>query len=518
MKKLPDNIADFKTLIDGGYIYVDKTKHIYNLLTGSGQNFFLSRPRRFGKTLLISVLEQIFLGNRDLFKGLWIDQSDYTWPKHPVLRLSMAGVGSRTPEQFEKNLILELHQKAEAAEISLGKASTAESCFKTLVKELSKKGQVVVLIDEYEHPILSHLHQPELAAEIRESLKTFYGILKDLDKNLRFVFLTGVTKFSKTSIFSGINNLTDLTLSERASTLLGIEPQELELYFSEQIDLMAQKQEVSREQILASLKDWYNGYCFSEELPSTVYNPCSVLKCLESKKFKNYWFETGTPSFLLQLFKEKDYPILDLETVALSTPDLGTFDIDQIELSTLLFQTGYLTIKSYDPESDIYTLSYPNKEVSESMMRIIAPMMTGERSFAPWQLLAVKLKKALAASELDTFCSLLKLFFADIPYTLHVGLERYYQTIFYMLMKFMGAEIVIEEATNIGRIDAVLQTPSHVYVIEFKLDKSAQKALEQIKNQKYGEKYKLLKKPIVAIGLVFDSKTRNIVEYAWEKA
>lgn len=516
MKKLPDNIADFRTLRDGNYVYADKTKYIYDLLTGSGQNYFLARPRRFGKTLLVSTLEQIFLGNRELFKGLWIEQSDYTWPKYPVVRLSMAGMDFLTPKEFRKQLILMLRKKADTLGVDVSRENTPGGCLVALVTTLSAQAKVVLLIDEYEHPILGYLHKPELAEEIRDILKSFYGVIKDLDAHLRFIFLTGVTKFAKTSIFSGINNLTDISLDKNTTTLLGLEPTEVETYFSESIEVIAKKRGEPKEAIFEHLREWYNGYRFSAFSELTVYNPCSVLKCLKSGEFQNYWFETGTPAFLVNLIKQGNYPVLDLENSVMSEADLGTFEIDHISLQTLLFQTGYLTIKSYEPKSKTYTISYPNREVSESMMGVLAPMMAQKPSFAPWQLLAVKLKDALDAQDLETFCKLLQVFLSDVPYTLHIGLEKYYHTIFYMLMKFMGAEIWIEEATNIGRIDAVLKTPGQIYVIEFKLDTSAKAALAQIKNLKYAEKYKLLGKPITSIGLAFDSKARNIVDYAWE--
>lgn len=518
MKKLSDNIADFKTLIEGNYIYADKTKHIYDLLTGSGQNFFLSRPRRFGKTLLVSVLEQIFLGNRALFRGFWIDQSDYCWSKHPVIRLSMAGIDVRKAHLFEENLILEVQQQAKRLQIDLKTMTSAAACLKALIKALADKEQqrVVVLIDEYDYPILTHVQDPATAAEMRDILKSFYGVLKDLDAELRFVFLTGVTKFNKTSIFSGINNLNDLTLDERAATLLGLEFEELRVYFSEQIHEVAKKQSKSDEEILHALQEWYNGYQFSQDSEQKVYNPCSVVKCLEKKSFQNYWFETGTPNFLIKLIQETNYPALELENLSLSQEELGTFDVEHIKLPTLLFQAGYLTIKSYDPDSGLYQLSYPNQEVSQSMMRVIAPIITGQESFAPWQALAAKLKKALNLEDLETFCSLLKLFFADIPYDLHIPLERYYQTVFYMLVKFMGAEILVEEKTNIGRIDVVLQTPTNIYIIEFKMAQSAQEALKQIKEQQYAQKYILLNKNITIVGLAFDKKSKNIIDHSWE--
>lgn len=516
MKKLPDNIADFPKLITGNYVYVDKTKPIHDLITGQGENFFLSRPRRFGKTLLVSVLEQIFFGNRELFKGLWIDQSDYVWSKHPVVRLSMAGVSCESPELFKQSLVRELLRKAEEQGVACANSVTPSEILKSFILTLSKQGKVVVLIDEYDYPILTHLQDPETANEMRDILKSFYGILKDLDAQLRFVFLTGVTKFNKTSIFSGINNLNDLTLSERAAALLGLEYEELKVYFSEHIHQVAQKNLKSEEEILGQLKDWYNGYRFSPYSEIKVYNPCSVLRCLIQGRFENYWSQTGTPGFLVKLIKEGNYPILEFENLVMSESDLGNFEIEQIKLPTLLFQTGYLTIKDYDSESGLYYLSYPNKEVSETMMQILAPMISGKDSFAPWQTLAVKLKKALVTQDLESFCNLLKPFFADIPYDLHIPLERYYQTVFYMLVKFMGAEIMTEEKTNIGRIDVVFQTPAQVYIVELKMGQSAQEALNQIKDRQYAQKYALLNKPVMAVGLAFDPAAKNIVEQAWE--
>ncbi|MBH1989318.1 MAG: AAA family ATPase [Myxococcaceae bacterium] len=515
MKRLPDTIDDFKKLIEHNYVYIDKTKHIYDLLTGSPQKFFLSRPRRFGKTLLISVLEQIFLGHRELFRGLWINQSDYAWSKHPVLRISLAGMDLETPERFEKDLLLCLNRKADEFGIDLQNAETPTACLKILIQGLSQKGLVALLIDEYDAPILAHLNNPPSAEIIRTKLKSFYGVIKDLDASLRFVFITGVTKFNKTSIFSGINNLDDLTLDKRASSLLGVTFEELIRDFSKHIQVVADQGTKTSEEVCQLLQEWYNGYRFSPYSEEKVYNPCSVLKALNRGQFENYWSQTGTPGFLVKLIKERDYPVLDLENLRLSAEDLGTFDIDQIHLSTLLFQTGYLTIQDYDPESALYRLSYPNREITQSMMRMLAPIITRQKSFAPWQALAADLRSALRTSNVKVFCELLKPFFADIPYDLHIPLERYYQTVFYLLVKFMGAETITEEKTNIGRIDAVFQTSTHVYIVELKMGTSAQEALQQIQQKQYAQKYELSGKSIVVLGLAFDPEAKNIVDQAW---
>ncbi|MBH1989503.1 MAG: ATP-binding protein [Myxococcaceae bacterium] len=517
MRRLPDTIDDFKKLIEENYLYVDKTRHLYELLTGSPQKFFLSRPRRFGKTLLVSTLEQIFLGNRERFKNLWIDQSDYTWTKHPVLRMSLIEMGLASPEQFEERLVRNLKQKATAAGILLPDGLSSAECLASLVQNLSQKNSVVLLIDEYDAPILAHISNPALAEEMRTILKSFYGVIKALDAHLRFVFITGVTKFNKTSIFSGINNLEDLTLSEQAATLLGIELEELKLYFSEHIQAVAHKHRCSWEKLCLTLQEWYNGYRFSPYSEKKVYNPSSVLKALNRGQFENYWSQTGTPSFLVKLIQEKNYPILDLENLILSSEDLGAFDIEQIQLPTLLFQTGYLTIRDYDPDSALCQLAFPNQEVTQSMIRVLAPMLTRQDSFAPWQQLASRLKRDLLQNNLNDFCSRLRPFFADIPYDLHIPLERYYQTVFYMLIKFMGAEIMTEERTNIGRIDAVLQTPTHTYIVELKMGQSAQEALEQIRQRQYAEKYQLSGKSLIALGLAFDPVTKNIIDQAWQQ-
>ncbi|MBH1989402.1 MAG: AAA family ATPase, partial [Myxococcaceae bacterium] len=324
------------------------------------------------------------------------------------------------------------------------------------------------------------------------------------------------TKFNKTSIFSGLNNLADLTLSDQAATLLGLTLEELQHFFSDHIQQAIHQNTLSKTDFMQSMQDWYNGYRFSPHLPTRVYNPCSVIRCLLSGRFENHWSQTGTPSFLIKLIQEKDYPILDLENLIVSEEDLGTFDLDRIQLPTLLFQTGYLTIQDYDPRTKNFHLAYPNKEVSETMIKILAPILTGSLSFAPWQTLAEDLKDALRANDLDCFCSCLKSFFADIPYDLHIPLERYYQTVFYMLVKFMGADIMTEEKTNIGRIGAVFQTPTHTYIVEFKMGQSAQEALQQIEQKQYAQKYLLSGKSAVALGLAFAPKAKNIVDHVWK--
>ncbi|MBH1989499.1 MAG: AAA family ATPase [Myxococcaceae bacterium] len=376
MKRLPDNTADFPKLIKNNCVYVDKTEQLYHLLTGSGDNFFLSRPRRFGKTLLISTLEQIFLGRRELFEGLWISQSDYTWPKHPVLRISLVEMGVSSPEEFEDRLVRHLKKKAAEAGVHLERNLSSAECLAALVEGLAKQNSVVLLIDEYDAPILAHIENPLLAEAIRAVLKSFYGVIKALDSHLRFVFLTGVTKFNKTSIFSGLNNLLDLTLDDRSATLLGLTLEELQNFFADHIRKAIDQGTLSRVDFMQSMQDWYNGYRFSPYLPTRVYNPCSVIRCLLSGRFENHWSQTGTPSFLVKLVQEKNYPILDLENLVLSDEDLGTFDLDRVQLPALLFQTGCLTIQDYDPETALYTLRFPNQEVTQSMMRILAPLFT----------------------------------------------------------------------------------------------------------------------------------------------
>lgn len=511
MKKFPIGIQTFEKIIDGNYLYVDKTKQIYDVIT-TGTTFFISRPRRFGKSLFCSILEQIFKGNKKLFKGLWIYDSNYKWQPHPVIRIDMSRIRCKNADDFERRLFNKMKEIAQENDIECPENFLPDEVLALIIKKLSKKNTVAVIVDEYDKPILDHITDIKVAEEIRDVLRGFYGQLKSLDEYLKFVFLTGVTKFSKTSVFSGLNNLKDLTFDERAASLFGYTQKELEFYFKDHIKKMALKYKTSKTQVLMQLKDWYNGYRFSKKREK-VYNPFSVLLSLDAFDFKNYWFETGTPTFLIELIKKQNYQISELESVEVGPIELGSFDIESLYPLTVFYQTGYLTITDYNERSGNYRLSYPNREVKNSFLHLLIKSSTKYRE-ADIRNYYASLQKALEENDIELFIKTMKTFYANIPYTVQdKQKEQNYQLLFYAMLKLLGFTIIVEEPTNIGRIDAVITMNDYIYVFEFKVNQDVKKALRQIEDKKYYEKYMRSGKKLIAVGINFDSKEKNISDF-----
>jgi hypothetical protein len=508
MKKLPLGISDFPRIIEDDYVYVDKTEYVYDLLN-KGPFYFFSRPRRFGKSLLISTLKEALQGNRHLFEDLWISKSDYKWQAHPIIHLDFSIIGSDSALILKTSLAKQLNEIATEHNITLEKSEIIEDVLRPLIQQLSlQKGKIGLLIDEYDYPLLKHIHNLPAARDILAILRSFFSVVKGMSSKFHIIFITGITKFSKASIFSGLNNLFDITMDSHYSALLGYTENEINLYFPEYIAGIAKRQGTTPKNIMKSVQAWYNGYQFSAEGPK-VYNPFSMLYFLKNGELENYWFETGTPTFLLNLLKERNYPIQELQDVQLNKMEMISFDMDGIPLIPLLLQTGYLTIKSYDPNTKNYTLDYPNKEVQSSLLTHILKHIT-ETPISSVISYVFNLQQSLKNNTLGVFFSTLQEFFAGVPYDLHISLERYYQTIFYVIMKLIGAKISTEVKTNIGRMDAVIETKSHIYILEFKLDGTGQEALSQIEEKKYYEKYLGSTKQVLLIGISFNSKTKNI--------
>lgn len=363
--KLPIGIQDFESIISEGYTYIDKTEIIYRLIT-EGKPYFLSRPRRFGKSLLISTLYAIFSGRSDLFKNLWIGNSDWEWNSYPIIRLDLSTTNHRNPEMLERALIRNLVEIATIHHLAIS-GETPSDYLESLIKQLFfLYGQkIVVLIDEYDKPIVDRLNTLEIAKANREILREFFTVLKAEDQYLQFIFLTGVTKFAKVSVFSGLNNLIDLSLLDQSSTLLGYTRLELEKYFSSEIGDLATKKALKKDECYDLIKEWYNGYQFSVE-GEKVYNPFSVLSLLNSKQFHPHWFETGTPSFLIDLIARRQFDLSNLEGIDVTEQSFSTFDIEDLPTLSLLYQTGYLTIKAALPQVNAYSLGFPNREVSQA--------------------------------------------------------------------------------------------------------------------------------------------------------
>jgi hypothetical protein len=498
-KKLPIFISNFREMIEDNYVYVDKTEHIYHLAKEKGYYFF-SRPRRFGKTLLISTLKELFLGNKKLFEGLWISKSDFQWQEYPVIHLDFSSIPHLTAQELRSNINKELHNIASRFTISNITEDTPEATLKKLVEELSKKNKVVILIDEYDKPILDHLHNLEEAQKQREILKSFYGTIKGLDSYLRTVFLTGVSRFAKTSLFSGINNLNDISLKPEAAVLLGYTKEEINDYFTPHIADFVKKSGKTSQEILPELKNWYNGYQFSKQ-KIKVYNPFSVLYSLHDKEFQNYWFESGTPTFLINLLKKEYENIENIEEIELSAASLGSFELDNIPLIPLLLQTGYLTIKEYNENTNRFTLRLPNFEVEESFTKFIVTTLA-QTSTSMVETALGQLRVALKKNDIPKFCTILESLFAHIPYT--IKREDYYHSLFQFLLSLLSLEAQSEILTDKGRIDVALTTKTHVYIFELKVNNTAKVALEQIKEKRYYERFLNKNKHVVLVGLAFN--------------
>lgn len=516
-KKLPVSINDFQTMRTEGYLYVDKTRAIHQMLT-QGKFYFLSRPRRFGKSVLVTTLKCLLQGKQDLFDGLWIaEHSEWEWPEYPVIVLDFTGISNTTPDLLQQDLESRLVEIADQYEVSLHTPSLM-SKFRELIDLLSQKrgGPTAVLIDEYDKPIIDHLgkgaDELAIARANRDVLKRFFGVLKDITiaHALRFIFLTGITRFSKVSIFSELNNLDDISMEDDYAALLGYTSEELESYFAPYLDAFAQRFDWSRDQVVAQLAAQYNGYRFSKS-PVRVYNPCSILKALHNLDFEDYWFETATPSFLINLLKQTDYDISNIEGMQVSRSIFNTFDIDRLHPEALLFQSGYLTIA--EVRGRLYTLDYPNQEVkrafTESLLLSQADDASGSVSSH-----VLQLTHYLHDRDFEAFFETMTAIFASIPYDIETKRdEAYFHTLFYLMMTASGVDARSSVLTCRGRIDLAVLFPDAVYIFEFKCNQSADAAIQQIQDKGYAEKYQGSGKPITLIGINFSTEQKNLAEW-----
>jgi hypothetical protein len=513
-KPLPIGIQSFADLITGGFLYVDKTRYIYEMVRYSKGVYFLSRPRRFGKSLLLSTLEAIFLGHRELFKGLWIDSTDYAWEPHPVIRIDFSQFKVSSAEDFPQILIRQIQKMADRYQVKHSEGFYFEQ-FSDLIIQLSRQGKVVVLIDEYDKPIIDNIEDVEKACRIRDILKGFYEVLKGLDEYLRFVFLTGVSKFSKVGVFSGLNHLKDITLDNRNCALLGMTQEEVETCFSDHLEAFSKQVSLPVPDLIEKIRYWYNGFCFSSACVP-IYNPFSLLMLLDMQEFRNYWFETGTPTFLIRLLKSRNYDIQDMDDMQVDELAFSSYEVDDLNPEALLFQTGYLTIKGYDPEPRLFRLSYPNFEVKNAFIRYLLSAFSqaniSKTGGYLWQLLTT-----LRVGDMNRFFEVLQIFFAGIPYDIQIKAERYYQTIFYLIFRLIGLQIGVEVRTSKGRIDAVVEIDEGIFIFEFKMGGTAQAALTQIHEKDYATPYNNQKQPVVLIGAVFGIKGEGIVDWTSER-
>lgn len=504
MKRLPVDVSNFELMIKGDYLYIDKTKNIYDLIT-KRRLYFLSRPRRFGKSLLISTLKEIFSGNKALFKDLWIGKhSDYAWSDHPVIQLDFSKLSLGSAEKFEISLSRNLEKIAAHYGIDISLDTLLGDKLITIVESLAQKNRVVILIDEYDAPLLANLRDLNKAQEIQSVMRNVFSVIKSLDGQgyVHAIFVTGVTKFSKTSLFSGFNNLNDMTLEPEAASLLGYTKEELESYFKEYIEKFALEQKSTPKKIVDTIIQWYNGYRFSRA-EQKVLNPFSVLHCFDKKNIENYWLDSGTPGFLIELLKNKYGAMEDLKGLTVTNQFLGSFELGTLPLIPILYQAGYLTLETYNPETKEYTLRYPNEEVSVSFKKyIVASLIQSDQRDVETAL--SQFKYALEENDIERFCTVLKSLIASIPYQLHGKSEGYYHSLLHLIADMLGIEGQSEISTREGRIDFAVQTKSRVFVFEFKYNNTPQKALDQIIQKKYANKYKRFSKPITLVGVAFN--------------
>ncbi|MEA2013566.1 MAG: AAA family ATPase, partial [Verrucomicrobiota bacterium] len=457
-------------------MYVDKTKELYKMVRQQSGQYFLSRPRRFGKSMTLSTFKAIFQGKKELFKGLYIYDKEYDWKKYPIIHLSMNRLGSKTKEELEENLAFEMRTIAKMNSICLS-TKRSYQMLRELICTLAFNGvKVVILIDEYDKPILDNVDDIEECKKIRNLFQQFYGQIKANEEYIRFAFLTGVSKFTQVSVFSDLNNLTDITMDKKFASICGFTQEECEHYFAEWITENAEELNLTKDAYLEKIKIKYNGIRFSEK-PVSLYNPVSFINAMKNCDFKNYWFETGTPTFLLKLLKNKDFNLEVLEEVKVPSFVFTSYEIESLEVEPLLYQTGYLTIKDYDIDTQEYSLGYPNEEVAESFsMRLLD--YYSKLSKMKNSMIIHKLYESLKQNNLNDFIEVLKVYYANIDYDLKTKDEKCYQLIFYLIFTNLGFRINTEVKTNKGRMDAVVKTPKYIYIFEFKVDKSADSAIE----------------------------------------
>jgi hypothetical protein len=510
MNKLPIGIQTFREIREEGYCYVDKTPLVARL-ADEGKYYFLARPRRFGKSLLVSTLAAAFAGERELFAGLHLEDH-WDWNRrHPVIRLDFGEGILNDVDSLAASVAMQLEECAAAHGVTLPANPYIHLRLHALIRVLHAASgeRVVVLVDEYDKPILDHLHQPERALELREGLRNLYSVLKTQDARLRFVLLTGISKFSKVSLFSGLNNLKDITLDERFATVCGYTQDELEHAFAAWLDGVD----------LGEVRQWYNGYNF---LGEPVYNPFDVLLYLDSRQFRSYWFETGTPTFLINLLKTRRYPIPALETLEAGEELLSSFDVGAIEPETLLFQTGYLTIRDRYRRAGRYRyrLRYPNFEVRASLPTAIL------NAYVPSVQDRLRTEDSIYAAvdtdDPDALRAAFHAFFASLPHDWHrrndiADYEGYWASLVYCYFAALGLTVIPEDVTNHGRIDLTIQWAGRAWLLEFKVVELSEpgRALEQIQARGYHQKY--AGQPVTLIGMEFSRAERNLVGFEWRR-
>ena len=509
--KFPIGIQNFEKIRREGYVYVDKTPWMWKMIS-EGSYYFLSRPRRFGKSLMVSTLEAFFLGQREWFKGLYVDTVEWDWQQYPIMHLDLNTNKYDTPEVLEIRLRTSLEEWEALygggnAELPLGMRFEA-----VIRRAFEKTGrQVVILVDEYDKPLLQAIGNETLQNEYRGTLKAFYGALKSCDRYIKFAFLTGVTKFGKVSVFSDLNNLIDLSLDHRYTGICGISEQELHDYFDAEVNALAEANAMTKEECYERLRQDFDGYHFGIESPG-MYNPFSVLNTLSSQRFKYYWFETGTPTFLIYQLQKTNYPLEMMTQEELTVDTLNSIEIMDENPLPLLYQSGYLTIKGYNQEFDTYLMGFPNREVEEGFVKYLVPYYSPSKADQPLAYIG-NFVKEIRNGNAEAFMQRVQRFFDGGDYQVAGKAELYFQNTLWALFKLLGLYVDVERHTTDGRMDILMQTQDYVYILELKIDQSADVALQQIEEKQYAKPFEGDGRTIYKIGVNFSSETRRLTEW-----
>ncbi|MDY5811596.1 MAG: AAA family ATPase [Treponema sp.] len=513
--KFPVGVQDFEKLLREGYCYVDKTALVYKMVN-SGSCYFLSRPRRFGKSLLLTTIKAYLKGKKHLFKGLAIESLEKDWTSYPILHLDLNTGLYNEPKGLEDVL----SNAVAGWEALYGKGkeeNTPVLRFKGVIQRAFEKTglPVVVLVDEYDKPLLYTLDNPELQELYRAQLKSFYSVLKTMDGCIKFAFLTGVTKFSKVSIFSDLNNLKDISLDKRYVKICGITKEEIVANFDNEVGLLAESFGITKAECYDRLKKQYDGYHFCENTEG-IYNPFSLVNALDGQEFRNYWFETGTPTMLVQVMKACKFNLNDLQQSHVTADLLGAVDAMHKTPLPLLYQSGYLTIADYNADFGEYTLDFPNQEVESGFINFLTRFYRSDEAETEFSIR--NFIEDIRSGKADQFMQRMQAFFSGNDYRVAGNVELYFQNALYILVKLMGFHVNVEKATSDGRPDLIVSTKDYIYIMEFKLDQSAQIALQQIKDKKYAGPYALDGRKITLIGVNFSKQKRTIDDWLIEEA
>ena len=518
LKLYPIGIQTFERIRKEDKLYIDKTEYIYRMAHTSGPYFFLGRPRRFGKSLLVTTMQSYFEGKKELFKGLAIEKLEKEWTEYPVLHFDMSGGKHMDKEQLEEYLDYRLQEEEKKWGVTKPVKGANNRLIDLINTAYEKSGkQVVVLIDEYDAPMLDVVHEKEQLDMLRNMMRNFYSPLKYSEAKLRFVFLTGITKFSQVSIFSELNNIINISMSDEYAGICGITKEELLTQMSEDIDELAKSQELTREETIAELKENYDGYHFSAKSPD-VYNPFSLLNCFSTREFGAYWFSSGTPTYLIKMMRKFKVMPTNISKMYAKSSAFDAPTENMTAITPLLYQSGYLTIKGYDKFSKLYTLDLPNKEIKVGLFESLLPNYL-EGMFAQNGDVAIAQMSVLIRQDnMDGALQLLQTFLGTVPYCNVTNYEGHYQQMLYIIFSLLTGYVVdVEVHTPKGRLDIVMLTHTRLYIIELKLNKNAQAALQQINLKNYAQRFALCGKPVSKVGINFDSTTGNIEDWVIEE-